>query len=1051
MKLRNWHIDGFGCFHNCSLPEPGLGDGFNLIVGSNEAGKSTLLDFLRYTLFDYPDGRSSKPKREPLRGGGPGGAILYDVSGSAFRLERWRRKSDAFQLSSAGGSLQAEDLLRAQMGHVTAEVFRNVFGFSLSELQGIESLKGEEVVNLIFSAAIGESAGRIQRVGDLLRGRGEELFKERARARAENAPLVIRLQADLAEVEARLVEARRRAREAAGKARELDEAQKRERELKAGEEQLVKRVAELDRLVRGWDRYVRLCQARAARDELGDLSGFPSGGREKWKELKNRLESASSSLDDCVAEEKALGDALARLPENLPLLEKASQAEILHEERAAYETSLRLAADAAEKAAELERRWVALQRELGAGWDEQTVLGFDPSLLAEADARRRIEPLEAAWQRLRAAQERFDRLAGERGSGHEPAWERSRIEAERNWIADFRDASRERERQRGETRALETELHQAEVALLSRSDQRPRGRSFLPVAWTATAAVAGLAAGLGLLLAQQLWPGAVAVIFSLFFAGLAYALRRQRSADPRLGVAEDKLRQLHQEKEASCEAALRSLEELDRAWREAAEGRNLSWPAKETELVASEQALVQQEQRACDAADFDAAREEVARCKRAIEPLEAEWRGFLRKRRLPEEVAPDTALAIFGKIKTAAVILGERREVLGKKQAEVAAAGAHIARVAAFLDECGVSRGPGSADSGGQSAALLTAFASLREEIGRQREGKRKRDEIEERRREILAKIAARRLAVESRQTEMQDFLRSAGCGRAEDFLALAEKAEQSERLRGQTTAAEETLAAIFGSSGAPEDLRRAWDSGERPDWESEQSRLADEKKEVAGEREASISRIATIREELRRELGSDEIPALQAEAEALRAEIASGIEEWLEVSAALYLLRETRARFEKDHQPPALAEASRLFERVTGGAYRQVLMPLESTELVAVTEEGGHRAVDQLSRGTLEQLFLCVRLGYIRHFQVQRDIHLPLLMDDVAVNFDPSRMRNLLQLLEEFAAEGQQILFFSCHASIGRLLGAEARCFEVRDYRFHSRGDEKAALPAEA
>src|ERR1019366_4527011 len=98
MKIRNWQIDGFGVFAAASLPEPGLYGGFNLFVGPNEAGKSTLLDFVRYTLFGYPEGRNPLPHREPLRGGKHGGTLIYTSDGVTCHLYREPGRKNAMQL-----------------------------------------------------------------------------------------------------------------------------------------------------------------------------------------------------------------------------------------------------------------------------------------------------------------------------------------------------------------------------------------------------------------------------------------------------------------------------------------------------------------------------------------------------------------------------------------------------------------------------------------------------------------------------------------------------------------------------------------------------------------------------------------------------------------------------------------------------------------------------------------------------------------------------------------------------------------------------------------
>ena len=88
---------------------------------------------------------------------------------------------------------------------------------------------------------------------------------------------------------------------------------------------------------------------------------------------------------------------------------------------------------------------------------------------------------------------------------------------------------------------------------------------------------------------------------------------------------------------------------------------------------------------------------------------------------------------------------------------------------------------------------------------------------------------------------------------------------------------------------------------------------------------------------------------------------------------------------------------------------------------------------VEQLSGGTREQLFLAVRLAVVGEF-TRQGIELPMILDDILVNFDQLRTETAVETLLEFAAEGQQILFFTCHLHLAHL--------------FESRGIEPTWLP---
>ena len=51
MKILNAYIESFGCFEERSFDFSG---GFDLVVGDNESGKSTLLTFIKFVLYGMP-------------------------------------------------------------------------------------------------------------------------------------------------------------------------------------------------------------------------------------------------------------------------------------------------------------------------------------------------------------------------------------------------------------------------------------------------------------------------------------------------------------------------------------------------------------------------------------------------------------------------------------------------------------------------------------------------------------------------------------------------------------------------------------------------------------------------------------------------------------------------------------------------------------------------------------------------------------------------------------------------------------------------------------
>lgn len=94
MKIRGWHIDGFGHFHDHR--EHDLPDGITVFLGPNEAGKSTLLAFLRGMLFGFPTSRQNR--YEPLHTRHMGGKLFLDGPQGRYTLQRNGDRKEGFKL-----------------------------------------------------------------------------------------------------------------------------------------------------------------------------------------------------------------------------------------------------------------------------------------------------------------------------------------------------------------------------------------------------------------------------------------------------------------------------------------------------------------------------------------------------------------------------------------------------------------------------------------------------------------------------------------------------------------------------------------------------------------------------------------------------------------------------------------------------------------------------------------------------------------------------------------------------------------------------------------
>ena len=82
------------------------------------------------------------------------------------------------------------------------------------------------------------------------------------------------------------------------------------------------------------------------------------------------------------------------------------------------------------------------------------------------------------------------------------------------------------------------------------------------------------------------------------------------------------------------------------------------------------------------------------------------------------------------------------------------------------------------------------------------------------------------------------------------------------------------------------------------------------------------------------------------------------------------------------------------------------------------------------LSRGSVEQLYLCLRLGLAETF-AERSEALPIILDDVLVNFDPGRAVSVAEVLAE-TAQRHQVLLLTCHPHLEEIVRSAARQAQV-------------------
>lgn len=137
MKIKQLRIEGFGKLVNQTYD---LED-FTTFIGENEAGKSTILAFIKYMLFGFENATSSNQEFNPLNFKTYGGQILLTHAGKIIKIERLKilrsgRPSFVCQIED-GNRIETldESSWRDFIRPITAKTFSEIYSVTQENLQ----------------------------------------------------------------------------------------------------------------------------------------------------------------------------------------------------------------------------------------------------------------------------------------------------------------------------------------------------------------------------------------------------------------------------------------------------------------------------------------------------------------------------------------------------------------------------------------------------------------------------------------------------------------------------------------------------------------------------------------------------------------------------------------------------------------------------------------------------------------------------------------------------------------------------------------------------
>lgn len=175
MKIRSLHIANFGKFSNRTFHFSD--DGFQLVYGLNESGKTTLKAFIESMLFGFSKNKIDKPKQGSFYGGS---LTCLDEELGVIHIERSSDRGGQAQVLLPNGEVKDEAFLRTLLKGTDRRLFQSIYSFDVFGLQNVQALNEDQIGEfLLFSSLFGSDAA--SKMDSRLLKQQEQLFKPNGR------------------------------------------------------------------------------------------------------------------------------------------------------------------------------------------------------------------------------------------------------------------------------------------------------------------------------------------------------------------------------------------------------------------------------------------------------------------------------------------------------------------------------------------------------------------------------------------------------------------------------------------------------------------------------------------------------------------------------------------------------------------------------------------------------------------------------------------------------------------------------------------------------
>lgn len=1065
MKVKDIQVDGFGVWTGLSVDS--LPEGMTLFYGPNEAGKTTLMQFVRAMLYGFTDDRRQR-YLPPVYGGTPGGAMRVTGPGGGYEIRRHSQLTDAdsegrLSVTGQDGLAQGQHRLTALLGQIDEAIFTNVFAIGIRELQELNTLDDTSAADELYKLSSG--LDRVSLV-DVIRG----LRKQRRNVvgeadRDENAQAT-----KLGGLLARRQRLRDEVIELTRHGRRWSELATQRRSQRQEIDQLTERVASWEREARcvevatsvyeHWTEYERLSTKISKAEAESQL---PEEAPGQLVQIEALLEDRKSKLSDVKQKRREIRDRVDQLPVSRQMLELQGRIQAATEQ-ATWIEALEEQVERLDGQIDKARRQVDSDAEqLGLDEEERARLGDGEAGQLPDLSKQTLAALSGPAKKVR---EQLFLLKQSRGQANEHKERADKAGTQLQETLRKVRAGKLQQAIRDQNSLISTLRHRIQLGehleKLKRHYRELENESVdlttdqvLPIDRLPMLGVSFIVGGalvlyglfhifdIELFIGQNSNPnqGMLCVLIGSLCLLVFYLSRErgQRSTSHDLEDCERQIdsirrqiREIESEREDVESTLPRSGESLEQRLREA-----------EKLLAELEAALPLDHQHQAAMEAYQAARQRASEAADGLKDARRMWSVSLGRLGLSESMSPSSVRELSGGYETLQASLRRLNELVTERDQRRRERQTIAKRIEAlYLEATKLTEAPdqktgavqGDREARGEAprpkVGPLDQLNHLQEELSRHQHWIRRRRELKEQDLQLKKQQSAHQRAIERAEQQRRGLWAKCGVATGEDFYQMVDRKASLTEMRSKQSEIDQRIRSMIGNHIDHDEVQREIDGASASDldkrWESLTSRISETEDRIAHLRTAQ----GELSQEMKQLAEDGRLTVAQLELACVERKIESAARRWQILAVASSLLDDVCHTFERERQPETLREASSFLNQLTDGKYTRIWTPLGTNQLKVDDADSNCLSLELLSRGTGEAVFIALRLALAAAY-ARRGVMLPLVLDDVLVNFDRERAMHAALTLKTFAELGHQVMMFTCHEHIVEIfqeIGVEVR-----------------------